>query len=180
MKNSALFHWYKREKRLLFGLSACIITVLLVLLAQAIDREMARAEKAMFTTVLTDLNAMLIFKTAEKVAQNNKQEIKKFVNHNPMEWMDETPVNYSGVEEGDYAHVAPGHWFFSKREKAIIYRVINKDMVELTDTDETEFMRFRVVLDYLDHNRNQQFDEPTERLIGLKLKPLQGYQWRPL
>lgn len=177
MKNSALFHWYNREKRLLFGLSVCIIAGLLVVLSQALEREMARAEEAMFRTVVAELNAMLVYKTAEKIAQNRKQEIKNFVNHNPMEWMESTPVNYSGIEEGDYAEVAAGRWFFSQAEGAIIYRVINTDMIKIMSTDETDFVRFRVVLNYLDSNNNQQFDEQQERLIGLKLQPLQNYKW---
>lgn len=74
MKNSALFHWNKREKRLLFGLSVCIIAGLLVALSQALEREMARAEEAMFRTVVAELNAMLVYKTAEKIAQNRKQK----------------------------------------------------------------------------------------------------------
>ncbi len=177
MKNSALFHWYKREKRLLFGLSVCIIAGLLVVFSQALEREMARAEEAMFRTVVAELNAMLVYKTAEKIAQNKKAEIKNFVNHNPMEWMASTPVNYSGIEEGDYANAVPGHWFFSEQEGTIVYRVINTDMIRIMGADETEFVRFRVALNYLDSNNNQQFDELRERLVGLKLASLQRYQW---
>lgn len=94
-----------------------------------------------------------------------------------MEWMESPPVNYSGIEEGDYAEVVAGRWFFSQTEGAIIYRVINTDMIRIMSTDETDFVRFRVVLSYLDSNNNQQFDEHKERLIGLKLQPLQNYQW---
>ncbi|UZE95781.1 hypothetical protein [Alkalimarinus alittae] len=176
MKNSPLLHWYKRRKGLLFGISACIIATLLVVLGQALEREMARAEEAMFRTVVAELNAMLVYKTAEKVAQNKKQEIKNFVNHNPMEWMETTPVNYSGIED-DYAQVNAGRWFFAQTEQAIVYKVINTDMVEIDGTDKPEYLRFRVVLDYLDNNKNQQFDELEERLIGLRLQPLQHFKW---
>jgi len=182
MPNKAVFHWAKREKRLVFWLSVCIISVLLVYLSNALEREMARAEEAMFRTVVAEINAMLIVKTAEKVSQNKKGDMKNFVNHNPMSWMKTTPMNYSGIVDGgtfgeEFTHVAPGHWFFSSTEKAIVYRVINTDMVEITGTDKPEFIRFSVALDYIDQNQNAHFDEQKERLIGLKLQPLQEYRW---
>ena len=176
MKNSALFHWYKREKRLILGLSVCIIAALLVVFSQALEREMARAEEAAFKTVMAELNAILAYKTAEKMAQNKRAEIKNFVNHNPMEWMKSTPVNYSGVQD-DSTQVAPGHWFFAKAESAIVYRVINTDMIKITGTDDAEFIRFRVVLEYVDSNNNQQYDESVDRVVGLELEPLQIFQW---
>lgn len=177
MPEDSLFHWVKREKRLLFWLSVCIIAVLLVYLTRSLEREMARAEEAMFRTVVAEVNAMLIVKTAEYVAKNRKQEVKNFVNHNPMDWMDRTPMNYSGNVEGNYTHVAPGHWFFSSDEKAIVYRVINTDLIKIAGTDKPEFIGFRVVLDYFDDNQNGQYDDADERLVGLKLQPLQRYQW---
>lgn len=181
MKNSALFHWYKREKRLLFGLSVCIIAALVVVLYQALEREMARAEEAMFRTVVAELNAMLVYKTAEKVAQDKRQEIKNFVNHNPMEWMDSAPVNYIGVQD-DFTQVAVGRWFFSQTEGVIAYRVSHTDMIELDSIEApgregAKYVRFRVVLDYIDSNNNQEFDELEERIIGLRLQPLDYYKW---
>jgi hypothetical protein len=185
MPDKAMHHWAKREKRLIFWLAVCLISVLLVYLSNALEREMARAEEAMFKTVLAEINAMLIVKTAEKISQNKKGDVKNFVNHNPMNWMKTTPVNYSGIVEGrtfdeEFTDVTPGHWFFSRTEKAIVYRVINTGMVEIKGTDKPEFIGFRVVLDYIDNNQNAQFDEHKERLIGLKLQPLQEYKWRAI
>ncbi len=177
MHGKAVFHWAKREKRLVFWLSICIIAVLLVHLSNALEREMARAEEAMFKTVVAEMNAMLIVKTAEKISQNKKRDMKNFVNHNPMSWMKTTPMNYSGINAGNYVDVAPGKWFFSSTEKAIVYRVINTESVEIEGTDKPGFIGFTVVLDYLDRNQNAQFDEQDERLVGLKLKPLQKYKW---
>ncbi len=177
MPKKALFHWAKREKRLVFWLSICIISILLVYLLNALEREMARAEEMMFKKVVAEINAILIVKTAEKIAQNKKGDMKNFVNHNPMSWMKTTPMNYSDINTGNYADVAPGHWFFSSTEKAIVYRVINTDMVEIEGTNKSEFIGFTVILDYIDRNQNAQFDEQNERLIGLKLKPLQEYKW---
>lgn len=151
-------------------------------LGQALERALASAEEAMFRTVVAELNAMLVYKTAEKVAQNKKQEIKNFVNHNPMDWMESPPVNYSGIED-DYTKVKAGRWFYSPRDQVIAYRVIYTESVNvegaegIESKERAEYLRFRVVLDYLDHNNNQQFDELEERLIGLRLQPLKRYQW---
>ena len=73
--------------------------------------------------------------------------------------------------------MAPGHWFFSSEEKAIVYRVINTDMIEVKGSDKPDFIRFKVVLDYIDQNQNARFDEQKERLLGLKLQPLQEHKW---
>ena len=177
MPGKALFHWAKHEKRLVFGLSVCIISVLFLYLSNALEREMAIAEEVMFKTALAEINTMLIVKTAEKVSQNKKEDMKNFVNHNPMNWMKTTPMNYSGINTGDYADAKPGSWFFSSNKKTIVYRVTNTNSVEIEGANNSEFISFRLALDYIDSNKNAQFDEQNERLVGLKLKPLNKYRW---
>ena len=76
----------------------------------------------------------------------------------------------------------------------IVYRVINTDRVMVTATEkpsvgnvaasksnirDNEYLRFKVVLDYIDSNDNQQLDEPEERLIGLRLQPLSHFILSP-
>lgn len=93
-----------------------------------------------------------------------------------MDWMESTPVNYIGIED-DYDQVKAGRWFFSQADGEVVYRVIHANMIEIASEEESEYVRFRVVLDYLDNNGNQRFDEPEERLIGLRLQPLHFYKW---
>ncbi|ARU54817.1 MSHA pilin protein MshA [Oleiphilus messinensis] len=171
---------FAAEKGLIFWLSVCIIAILVWQLLDRIEAESERLEAVMVITVLAELRELMVVKTAEKLAQNRMGDLKKFVNTNPMKWLEVQPLNYSesNLEKNKQEVDLPGHWYFNDDSGELVYQVRNSSAL-ITD-GEPGRLRFRVQLNFLDRNGNGHWDAGQDRVLGLRLESLQSFKWSVL
>ncbi|MCP5168584.1 MAG: hypothetical protein H6999_02355 [Hahellaceae bacterium] len=168
------------NRRLTVWITISLISVLAFLLLRALDREVARAEQAGFRMVVAQVESVLAVKTAELVAKDQRNNLKNFVNHNPMDWMNPPPMNYSGIvtEAGSggasYHNMAAGHWYFDPQRHLLVYMPADTQGFVRIAGEVDSFIQFKVTLDFLDRNSSGAFEQNKDRILGLKLLRVAG------
>ncbi len=139
-------------------------------------------------TVLAQIRETVIVKTAEQRVLNQKEDLKQFVNANPMNWMKQTPLNYSGIIDGsgtadhgnDLAGLPGARWYFDQSKGQLLYKASSLEDLIIDGVPATEdhaILRFRIALHFLDRNKNRQYDENSDKILGLRVQPLQQFEW---
>ena len=157
-----------------------VIVIISVLLAVAISRLLALqvdAERVAMETVAGTIRSAIGIKIAEHIVNQDVPGLARLVGTNPMDRLAELPGNYLGVQDGvNPATLADGNWYYDRREGALVYLVRNTGFFR-GGLDNPPRARFAIRLVYSDRNGNGVFDPGVERVEGLRLAPLEPYQW---
>lgn len=135
----------------------------------------------MMLTVLAQLHEAIAIKTAEVKLSEPKQGLKNFVNNNPMNWLKQPPMNYSGIigVEGKVPSLQGARWYFDEVTSTLLYKAAEES--DLVGSDmERGIARFRVELVYIDKNRSGRFEEAEDKATGLELSPVTPFRWQNL
>lgn len=157
-----------------------VIVIISVLLAVAISRLLALqvdAERVAMETVAGVIRSAIGIKIAEHIVNQDVPGLARLVGSNPMDRLAELPGNYLGVQDGvNPATLADGNWYYDRREGTLVYLVRNTGFFR-GGLDNPPRVRFAIRLVYADRNGNGTFDPGIDRIEGLKLAPLEPYQW---
>ena len=158
-----------------------VIIIISVLLVAAVDRLLRLrydAERAMVQSVIAAMRSGLYVEFAASAAGGQSARIDSAAGSNPMLRLAEKPDGYAGEFYGaDPALFEPGSWYFDKRDQAIVYLVRFPEQF-VTSLGGPARVRLRVEPDYDDLDRNGRFDPGRDPVRGLKLVPLEPYQWK--
>ncbi len=157
-----------------------VIVIISVLLAVAISRLLALqvdAERVAMETVAGVIRSAIGIKIAEHIVNQDVPGLARLVGSNPMDRLAELPGNYLGVQDGvNPATLADGNWYYDRREGMLVYLVRNTGFFR-GGLDNPPRARFAIRLVYSDRNGNGVFDPGIDRIEGLRLAPLEPYQW---
>jgi len=165
-----------------FSLLELIIVVIIVsvLFTVAISRLLdlqVDAERVAMETVAGVLRSAIGIKVAEHIVKQDVPGLARLAGSNPMDRLAEKPGNYLGELDGvDPATLADGNWYFDRQAGVLVYLVRNTGFFR-GGFDNPPRARFAIRLVYGDRNGNGTFDPGSERIEGLKLVPLEPYQW---
>jgi general secretion pathway protein G len=155
----------------------CIVAVLATLATERLMETRIQAERVAMDTLLNGMRSALGIKVAETMAKDRAASLAELVGSNPVDQLAEPPEAYRGSFYGiDPILIEGGTWYFDKRDGMLVYRVRFDDYFE-TGLSGPARARFRVSLAFDDLNKNQKFDPESERPTGLRLQPVEPYQW---
>ncbi len=157
-----------------------VIVIISVLLAVAISRLLSLqvdAERVAMETVAGTIRSAIGMKVAEHIVNHDVPGLARLVGSNPMDRLSEVPGNYLGVQDGvNPASLADGNWYYDRRDGTLVYLVRNTGFFR-GGLENPPRARFAIRLVYSDRNGNGTFDPGIDRIEGLRLAPLEPYQW---
>lgn len=158
-----------------------VVVIVSILLVVAIERLLAarfEAERATVQSVLGALRSALYIEFAAAAAQGKLARVESAAGSNPMLHLAEKPDSYAGEFFGaDPALFEPGTWYFDTRDRALVY-VVRFPQAFITTLSGTPRARVAVEPDYEDLDRNGRFDPGRDPVRGLKLVPLEPFDWK--
>ena len=165
-----------------FSLLELVVAVVLIalLVVIAIGRLLALqadAERVTMEAVVGTLRSALGMKVAESIVRYELNGLADLEGSNPMERLAELPVNYLGeIEKPDPDRLADGNWYFDRSERTLVYLVRNKTHFSGGVANPPR-ARFAIRVAYSDKNRNGRYDAGVDAVEGLRLSPIEPYQW---
>ncbi|MBI3898115.1 MAG: prepilin-type N-terminal cleavage/methylation domain-containing protein [Gammaproteobacteria bacterium] len=165
-----------------FSLFELVVVVVLIalLMVIAIARFLALqadAERVAMETIAGTLRSALGMKVAESIVADQLSGLAVLEGSNPMERLAETPTNYLGaLPKPDPAQLEKGNWYFDQTNGELVYLVRNKAQFSGGAANPPR-ARFAVRLVYTDRNGNGRFDKGVDAVEGLRLAPIEPYQW---
>lgn len=159
-----------------------VIVVISVLTVVAVDRLLRlrfEAERVMLDSMLSGLRSALYIEFAGAAVRGRADAMAAAARgSNPMTLLAERPDTYAGeYTSADPASVAPGTWYFDKREGHLVY-VVRFPEQFTSSLPGPARARFRVEPDYDDLDGNGRFDAGRDSARGLRLVPVEPYGWR--
>lgn len=154
-----------------------VIAVVCFMLSIVLDRllyHMELAEKVAAEQIVGILRSSLHLQTASLIARGKQDELRRFADQNPMDWLAEKPKNYAGEVDGtEEPSVASGRWIFNKKNKKLIY-VVHNGRYFRTGNNEPKQLIFRVKLLYGNHS----FPGDEKMFVeGVVLEQANTYSW---
>jgi prepilin-type N-terminal cleavage/methylation domain-containing protein len=123
---------YKENSRgfTLFELAVCLV-IMAILTAVLVNRvSMARQEAdiAAARQLVGILRAALQIKVSGLVLTDRSEQMVKFREDNPMDWLKEKPKNYLGEYYSPETSTLPkGYWYFDRKDKLLVYLLNNEN-----------------------------------------------------
>lgn len=165
-----------------FSLLELVIVIILVILLflVAFDRLLplrGQAEAAHVATVIGGLRSAVGLEAASRVVDEGLPGLAGIEGSNPMAFLQEWPETYIGpVRDSHEPEIDPGTWYFERKSGTVGYRVRFPEYLEQAPERPVD-LRWRIELDFEDRNGNGRFDPETDRARGVRLKPLDPYNW---
>ena len=155
-----------------------IISVLFVFAAERLMTLAVQAERAQVQQTIGIIRSALAMRIAAHVARDTVPELAALANGNPMELLADTPDTYLGeLDHPDPAAIEGGQWYFDRRTRLLVYRVLNEKEFE-TDLPGPKRIRWRLEAVFEDRNGNGRFDPDKDTLVGLKLAAQEKFKWQ--
>lgn len=159
-----------------------VIVLISLLIVIAVDRLLSLrvdAERVAVEQLAGTVRSAMGINVAATVARDGGlQNISALHRSNPMDMLAETPGTYLGeLDNVDPEKIEPGSWYFDKKKRMLIYRVINSGYLE-TKLQGPARIRFQLQLVYTDNNRNRRYDVGRDAIHGLRLQAVEPYKWR--
>lgn len=86
-------------------------------------------------------------------------------------------MNYVGEFEAiDPGAISPGHWYFDRQERMLVYRVRNDEFFRSTLPGPAR-IRFRLDVHFDDPDRDGRYNPATEIITGVGLVPADNFTW---
>lgn len=181
------------------------IIVLLIVLSAILNRAVVYftlAERALVDNVVTNINTALRLTEAEYVASGRQHDLPDLAGSNPAKLVSARPAgylqkitdrpdhqallnissdkplpNYLGeMSDPQPSEYQRGSWYFDNEERTLVYMVRNRELFR-TALQGPERIRYRIVLEYDDSNNNDRYERGIDRYKGIKLKPVDDYEW---
>jgi prepilin-type N-terminal cleavage/methylation domain-containing protein len=112
---------------------AVVVVIVAVLAAVMMDRlafYQAKAEAAAVQRIVENIRLSLRIRCGQLIASGDYKGLAGLASENPIRQLQKPPGNYSGeFEIGE--DVAPGHWFYRKRDKQLVYLLNYRNFVAL-------------------------------------------------
>lgn len=165
-----------------FSLLELVIVIILVVLLFLVvfNRLMplrGDAEAANVATVIGSLRSAIGMEAASRVIRDGLPSLAELEGINPMMLLQEWPDRYIGEsEQTGAADIASGTWYFQTSTRTLAYRVRFPEYLEGAPVGPVD-LRWRVVLQFEDISGSGEFDPAVDRPRGLRLEPIDAYQW---
>lgn len=154
-----------------------IVSILMVIAIQRLLSLQVDAERVVMESVAGTLRSAMGIKVAESIVRQNVAALASLEGSNPMNLLAEQPRNYVGELTGvDPGAMEAGSWYFDTNERTLVYLVDNKAYFS-GGADSPPRARFKVRLVYSDKNNSGAYDAGIDMIEGLKLAPVESYQW---
>lgn len=124
-------HFYKEKKRgFTFFELAVSLVIMMILAAVFVNRlGVARQEAdiAAAHKLVGILRAALQLRVSGLVVAHRTEEVAKFADENPMDWLAQKPKNYLGeYYSPEIATLPKGYWYFDRKDKMLVYLLNNE------------------------------------------------------
>lgn len=170
-----------RPSRLRLAELAVIAALVLTLIGVVVHKvweTRAAAERVAVMQTVAALRMGLGHTVAARTARGGLAELAGLHRSNPVALLDEPPAGYLGArDDPDPAAIGGYHWYFDRRERALVYRVANGERFQGGPPGPAR-IRLQLRVSYRDRNGNGRFDAGAETVNGIRLVALEDYRWR--
>jgi hypothetical protein len=159
-----------------------------------------KVEKSMMDRTLININSALNVQSAFALLKKDQIFFDKIMHMNPMDLMtsplfmddlllkkhnNETlisnvvivPSNYGGAVIDDREpSLESGLWYFDQDDGLLFYKVNNSEFFT-SDIGDPARVRFKVRVDYIDHNNDNSFDPSVDKFSSIKLEAIDHFEW---
>lgn len=97
-----------------------VVAVLVGVGANRLAGYQEAAEAAAAESSFITLRSALHIRSAELIAANRWDELRRLAARNPFDILEQKPASYAGLLDGA---AAPGRWYYDGREGAVVYKV---------------------------------------------------------
>jgi len=196
--------WHDRNLSRMELIIVCIILMLLIGYSyRYASTVFSNVEQSMVERTVLNINTALNYQAAMLIITGQYEKLNLMQIANPMDLMQgkvdiydfyhkkndmktvlhnispTKPDNYAGLIASDNLHtMEQGKWYFQQDAYVLVYSLRNSDNF-LSDLPGPARIQYRVKLDFRDNNDNNQYDGVIDEFTGIKLKPLEDYQWQP-
>lgn len=151
-----------------------LLAILMGVLLQRLHYLQERAEKAAMEITVMNIGTGLRYKLVALMIDDRMQDLSKFLDENPINWLQTPPANY----QGEFVMLAgrnilPGHWYFDAKQKQLVYRLKLDDHF-LSKRNGASEIRFKVIGLMQDGKRGS---ADINRFIDIKLSAISDVQW---
>ncbi|HTT08839.1 MAG TPA: hypothetical protein VMH34_08635 [Gammaproteobacteria bacterium] len=159
------------------ALVVILTSILATVFYHRVQRLEADMDHAAIDLMINQVSTQLLIFESELTMTGKTGQLAEYDGRNPFERIFSAPPNYAGEIDGDRPTLmAPGHWYFDKKNGQIIYRVVN-DRYFKGGLPGPGRIRIRLSLKYEDVNGNGRYDAGVDQIQGLVLKKLDRYEW---
>jgi len=126
------------------AVAVAIIAILIAVLLSRLSSYSQAAEQLAFQQTLAAIRAQVRLQAYQFMIAGRPQDIATLVGKNPIDWLEQKPLNYAGefyIES--IKTITPGSWFFDKNNGTLIY-LLNKSNTLTLKTP--ELLQFKVSL----------------------------------
>lgn len=162
--------------RVELGVSAVIITTLLVYAINRMDSIYAFTEMNGTNVLIRNLKSSVSLFVSEKIIQGEIDSLAEIVNANPVNIVFPEPPEYAGVLQDNTGEIIKGRWYYDSSSNELVYYVKNDDYF-LSDEPGPARIRLSMKLIFSDYNNNNIFDKGTDKVRGLSLVYKKDYSW---
>jgi prepilin-type N-terminal cleavage/methylation domain-containing protein len=155
-----------------------VVVIIGILSGAVLDRLLpliGRAQRAAFLDVQRELQSALFLAATERITSGESATIPELASANPMSLLLTPPANYVG------ALAAPGDvprasWYFDESSDRLAYRVGRYTRFSAHDGP-ADRIELAVAFVYQDRDADGAFDAVGDRFDGLRLAPVNSYDW---
>jgi general secretion pathway protein G len=155
-----------------FVIALIIISVLATVLLSRLGYYKEMLEKAAMEATLRNIKTGLQVQLAELIVTNRQSQAARLENEDPLQWLDEKPLNYGGSYR---APPVAGTWYFDQGSRELVYVVNTGSRLELDTGTSPKQVRFRA---RLLKDRLNLFGNGVEGVAGVSLLPVRPYRWQ--
>ena len=135
-----------------------------------------QAEKTAMVGVVGAVQSALIMQYGRILARGKASDVEWLVKDNPMNWMQQKPLNYAGEFHNPTPLTAePGNWLFDLDSRELIYvpRITGNFKPGKSGK---QWIRYHVAVQYESPRPPSMQNEPAE-LTGILFEPVEPYSW---
>jgi len=124
------------------ALVAALFAVFVGMAADRLHAYQKNADLVAAKQLIVSLQAALTLRTAQLTITQRRADIAALADENPIGWLHERPPNYLGeYYSPDNQRLPPGHWYFNRRNKTLVYLSIDR---KIFASSKLRFLKFKV------------------------------------
>ena len=156
-------------------LVVALVLVFILLASERILQLRQTAEQVGVEHTIGTLRSALGSQMAAAVVQQGMAGLIALDGSNPMELLEQLPVNYLGARDPAPEPHPPGSWYFDRAQQVLIYRARYPARLYIPDAPQSEQIRLRLRVYYT--AATDTMGEPVQSVQRVVIEPVHPYVW---
>lgn len=156
-------------------LVVALVLVFILLASERILQLRQTAEQVGVEHTIGTLRSALGSQMAATVVQQGMAGLLALDGSNPMELLEQLPVNYLGARDQAPEPHPPGSWYFDRAQQELIYRARYPARLYISDAPQSEQIRLRLRVYYAAATDTE--EGPVQSVQRVVIEPVHPYVW---